>query len=229
MDSAMMRPVTFLANGLILEGILHAAANGEGRLVPGAVVCHPHPLYGGDMHNAVVVAVCDSLATQGIAALRFNFRGTGASEGSHGGGRQEPNDIHAALDFLASRPGIHPQRLCLAGYSFGALIALSTPHQPLAALAAISPPLAADTGNDMEISCPTLVIFGERDTVAPAGSLERAGIDLPPGSRVVVVPGADHFWWGLEKSIAEEVAAFFGEHTRPQAGREASTRDAEPR
>ena len=229
MDSAMTQPVTFPANGLTLEGILHAAANGEGRPVPGAVVCHPHPLYGGDMHNAVVVAVCGALAMQGITALRFNFRGTGASEGSHGGGREEPDDVHAALDFLASQPEVHPQRLCLAGYSFGALVALSTPYPPLAALAAISPPLAADRGNGMKLSCPTLVIFGERDTIAPAGSLERAGIDLPPRSRVIVVPGADHFWWGREKNVAEEVAAFFSEHTRPQAGREASTRDAEPR
>jgi uncharacterized protein len=229
MDSAVTQAITFHAGGLTLEGILHAAASVEDTPSAGAVVCHPHPLYGGDMHNAVVVAVCDALATKGIAALRFNFRGTGRSEGSHGGGLEERDDVCAALDFLASRPGIGPKRLCLAGYSFGAVVALSTRYPSLAALAAISPPLAAKGEVGVKLTCPTLFIFGERDTIAPAGSLERAGIGLPPGSRVVVVPGADHFWWGHEGEIAREVVAFFSEQTRPQTDRGASTRDAGPR
>jgi len=227
MDGAMMQAVTFQVSGLTLEGRLHAAENAQDAPVPGAVVCHPHPLYGGDMDNALVVAICDALSTHGIAALRFNFRGAGGSEGAHGGGREERDDVRAALDFLASQPGVDPRWLCLAGYSFGAVVALSTAYPSLAALAAISPPLAADRGDVIRLTCPTLLVFGERDTIAPAAGLERAGIDLPPGSRVAVVPGADHFWWGHEEKVAEEVVAFFSEHTRSQTG--ASTRDAGPR
>jgi alpha/beta superfamily hydrolase len=215
----MTQAVTFLAGDLTLEGILHAAASVEGPPSAGAVVCHPHPLFGGDMHSAVVVAVCDALAAHGIAALRFNFRGVGGSDGSHGGGGEERDDVRAALDFLASQPGVDLRRLCLAGYSFGAVVALSTPYPSLATLATISPPLAAQEDHDIELRCPTLLIFGERDPVAPAGSLERVGIDLPTGSRVVVVPGADHFWWGHEGEIAGEVVAFFSEHAPPQTGR----------
>jgi len=227
MDGAMTREVTFQIDGLTLEGVLHGAGGAQGRPVPGAVVCHPHPLYGGDMDSAVVVAVCDALSTHGIAALRFNFRGTGGSQGSHGGGRDERMDARAALDFLTSQPGIDPRRLCLAGYSFGAVVALSTPYPSLAALAAISPPLTTRRGRSVQVACPALLVFGERDRVAPAAALGRAGIDLPPGSRVAVVPGADHFWSGHEEEVAEEVVSFFSEHTQQQT--DASTRDAGPR
>jgi alpha/beta superfamily hydrolase len=222
-----MQTVTFRVGDLTLEGILHSAENAQSVPVPGAVVCHPHPVYGGDMDNAVIATVCDALSRHGIAALRFNFRGTGGSQGTHGGGREERNDARAALDFLASQAGFDPQRLCLAGYSFGAVVALSTPYPSLAALAAISPPLTPARGRGIQLACPTLLVFGERDRVAPAASLQRAGIDLPPGSRVAVIAGADHFWWGHEEEAAKEVVAFFSEHTRPQPG--APTRDAAPR
>jgi len=210
MIDAAMRSVTFSEDALVLEGILHIPRVEEGERFPAAVVCHPHPLYGGDMRNNVVVAVCDALSTKGIAALRFNFHSVGGSGGSHGGGHGERADATAALDFLASQPGVDARRLCLAGYSFGAVVALSTPYPSLAALAAVSPPLTQDAGARIKPACPTLLVFGERDDVAPASKLESAGIDLPTGSRVVVLPG-DHFWWGHEEELAEEVATFFEE------------------
>jgi alpha/beta superfamily hydrolase len=80
------RPITFTSEGLILEGILHQPASTP---FPAAVVCHPHPLYGGDMNNAVVVAVCQALAEAGIASLRLNYRGVGRSEGKYGDGLGE--------------------------------------------------------------------------------------------------------------------------------------------
>jgi hypothetical protein len=208
----MMRKTTFQVDGLALEGVLHGVENARGAPVPAAVVCHPHPLYGGDMHNAVVVAVCDALSKQGISALRFNFRGVGGSQGSHGGGRDERNDVRAALAFLASQADINPRRLCLAGYSFGALVALSTRYSALAAMAVISPPLTGNPDEAFRLSCPTLFVFGERDSVAPSTGVEA--IDLPPGSRIAVVPGADHFWCGQEEEAAAEVAAFFSERAR---------------
>lgn len=219
----MIQSVTFRVEDLTLEGALHTAAQPETAPSAGAVVCHPHPLYGGDMRNSVVVAVCDSLAVQGFVAMRFNFRGTGGSAGSHGGGIKERDDVCAALDFLASQPGVDPRRLCLAGYSFGAVVALSTAYPSLAALAAISPPLGGRAAA-IRPSCPVLFLFGEQDTIASARDFEALGIALPKGSRAVVVPGADHFWRGHEEEMAGEVVAFFREHTRG-----GSTRDAAPR
>ena len=208
----MTKAVAFKVYNLTLEGILHMpAVAGDGRC-PAAVVCHPHPLYGGDMHNSVVVTICDALVAKGIAALRFNFRGTGSSEGAHGGGVDEREDVRAALDFLASQPSIDSTRLCLAGYSFGAVVALSTAHPSIASLAAVSPPLSQDIGVGISVVCPTLFVFGERDRVAPVDHLEQAGIDLPAGSRIAIVPGADHFWWGHEEEVATEVVAFFNDY-----------------
>src|SRR5437667_332565 len=84
----------------------------------GLVVCHPHPLYGGDMHNPVVVRVAEVAQGLGVATLRFNFRGVGASGGVHGEGKAEQDDVVAALEMLAGRlPADRP--IGLAGYSFG--------------------------------------------------------------------------------------------------------------
>jgi alpha/beta superfamily hydrolase len=164
------------------------------------------------MHNNVVVALCEVLADEGFVALRFNFRGVGRSGRRHGGGIDEREDARAALDFLASRPGVDASRLCLAGYSFGAVVALSLGDGRLKAVAAVSPPLGSET--PLAVTCPTLFVFGERDDIAPPRDLERIGSDLAAGSRVVVVPGADHFWLGFEDRLAGEVGYFFLERTR---------------
>jgi alpha/beta superfamily hydrolase len=202
--------IAFRAQNLLIEGILHdavLAAAPPTSGVPGAVVCHPHPLMGGDINNNVVLALCDALAARGFAALRFNFRGVGRSEGEHGGGRDERFDVAAALAFLAAQPGVHPQRLFLAGYSFGAAVVLTTEYPGLAALAAVSPPLTG--GLNVSLSCPTLLVFGDADRLAPASALDTSGLEMPQGSRVIVIPGADHFWWGHEDEMTGEVVTFF--------------------
>jgi alpha/beta superfamily hydrolase len=113
--------VRFPSGELTLVGVLHRP---QGTGLPAVAVCHPHPLYGGDMENNVVVSLCGALADAGVAALRFNFRGVGGSGGSHGGGIGERQDALAALDFLAGVAGVDGGGLGLAGYSFGALVAL---------------------------------------------------------------------------------------------------------
>ncbi len=114
--------VRFSASGVVLEGIFEKP-KGEAPF-PAVAVCHPHPLYGGDMYNNVVAVICQALAQESIATLRFNFRGVGRSEGSHEEGVGEQADVSAALDFLESREGVDRGRIGLAGYSFGTKAAM---------------------------------------------------------------------------------------------------------
>src|SRR6185437_5650622 len=115
--------VTFPSGALTLEG-LFAQSDGL-KPVRGAVVCHPHPLYGGSMYNNVVDAVLAAMWKKEWATLRFNFRGVGESEGEHGGGAGEADDAAAAIDFLAGQSGVQRAGAVLAGYSFGSVAAMT--------------------------------------------------------------------------------------------------------
>jgi alpha/beta superfamily hydrolase len=129
---------TFASGDLNLEGELTL----PGSCSRGAVICHPHPQYGGDMDDPVVCAVARALQEAGHATLRFNFRGVGASTGRYGGGAGEGDDLRAAVRFLIERSGA--SRVTLAGYSFGAMIALQVgPDVPqVDQLIAVAPPLS---------------------------------------------------------------------------------------
>ncbi len=205
MATAVQKPVSLpSADGLALEGVLHLTA---ATPAPGVAVCHPHPLYGGDMHNNVVTALCQALAAGGIAALRFNFRGVGRSQDSFDNGRGERADALAALDYLRTLPEIDSARLALAGYSFGAAVALLAADDSLRAVVAVSVPTIARGLSDIGFSCPALLVVGDRDQVAPPDRL--AGLaQVIPQARLAVVPGADHFWWGAEDSLADIVCDF---------------------
>jgi len=177
---------------------------------PGVVLCHPHPLYGGNMDNNVIMAVSGALAERGIAALRFNFRGVGSSEGSYGGGIGEEADALAALSYLAGREGIDASRLGLMGYSFGGMVALSSGLQSnlVKAMAGVSPVITE--GLLREGTKPTLIIYGTDDDVVIPSTILKEVNNMPPGS-VEPFDGADHFWWGHEKEAAEKVARFFAQ------------------
>ena len=126
-----------------LEGALREP-EGSGPF-PAVVVCHPHPLHGGDMFNNVVMAIYEPLPRHGIAALIFNFRGVGLSGGQFGGGIAEQEDVKAAITFLSSRPEIDGKRIGLAGYSFGGGVAtaVAMKDERVTRLALISPALSA--------------------------------------------------------------------------------------
>jgi len=200
------RPIAFRSEGLTLEGILHQPASAP---FPAAVVCHPHPLYGGDMNNYVVVAVCQALAEAGIASLRFNFRGVGRSEGEYGDGLGERADAAAALVCLRQLAAVDPDKVGIVGYSFGATVALAAADERVAAVAAISPPSLGQGVPDLAIRCPTLLISGEQDEIAPPASLSALATMIGPHCQMSVVRGADHFWLGYEKELAQTVAQFF--------------------
>jgi alpha/beta superfamily hydrolase len=198
--------ITFTSEGLTLEGVLHQPSSAP---FPAAAVCHPHPLYGGDMNNNVVVAVCQALAEAGIASLRFNYRGVGRSEGKYGDGVGERRDAAAALDYLRRLAQVDQSKVGIIGYSFGATMALMAADEQVAAVAAISLPAFSQGVADLAIRCPTLLISGEQDEIAPAASLAGVTHMIGLQCQVTVVPGADHFWWGHEKEVAELVARFF--------------------
>ncbi len=176
------------------------------------MVCHPHPLYGGDMSNNVVSAICRALAKKSLLALRFNFRGVGRSQGGYSGGRGEQEDVRAALDFIALQGSVDAQRLGLVGYSFGASVIL--PVAPAEArvcgAVAISPPLGPPGLEPWRgYSRPKLLVSGGRDEHIPAPEFERLASELADPRECVVIPGADHFWWQHEAEVAARTADFF--------------------
>lgn len=205
MDSDVtVEPLTLTTeDGVSLEAELATVGD---QAVAVAVVCHPHPLYGGSMHNNVVHRLFADLPRRRVPTLRFNFRGAGRSGGSHGGGEAERADVLAAVAELAGR---HPELpLVLAGYSFGADVALGVGDARISAWLAVSPPLrivdpaAMAPATD---SRPTLIVAGTADDFRPAAEAEKATAGWP-AVRVRPVEGVDHFWMqGLEQLSAAAV------------------------
>jgi alpha/beta superfamily hydrolase len=202
--------VRFSASGVVLEGIFETP-KGEAPF-PAVVVCHPHPLYGGDMYNNVVSVICQALAQESVATLRFNFRGVGRSEGSHEEGIGEQADVSAALDFLESREGVDKGRMGVAGYSFGTKVAMPVAlrEERVRAVALVSPFLDdADWQRLKTYGVPKLFICGSEDSFISPHKVKRLVGEAAPPSECEVVFGADHFWWGFEGKIALKVSAFF--------------------
>lgn len=200
------RPEVIASDGS-LEAMLHLP-NGAGPHA-GAVVCHPHPLYGGDMHNSVVMVACAALTETGIAALRFNFRGVGGSSGEHDNGHGEVRDVVAALTHLATLPEIDPSRMGLIGYSFGAMMALAAADARVQALVLVSPPARALTPDRLNAVHPApLIVTGGRDHIAPPEALRRSLAALNRPVAVRVVGGADHSWYGYERDLAGALRPF---------------------
>ncbi len=186
----------FESTGLALEGVLLESA--VPRLC--AVVAHPHPQFGGDMHNHVVVALGRALWEAGATVLRFNFQGVGSSEGSYDGGRGEGEDVLGGVRIVrGSAPGVP---LIAAGYSFGAQVVASVAvAMAPAAMVLVSPPVGFAP---LPTGVPLLAITGDRDDICPPTRLqEQAGTD-----RVVVVPGCDHGWWSGTEPVVRALSGF---------------------
>lgn len=175
----------------------------------GAVICHPHPQYGGTMENNVVIAVAEALQSLGMATLRFNFRGVGASEGEHGGGAGEVIDTSAAV---ASLRAAGVRDVTLAGYSFGAAVAArAVGEDPTLAsrLVLVAPPITFFSLDTLaECRLPKLIIAGEHDSYCPLAALRDTAARLPAPTTLVTIPAADHFFFGSEASLAAPLARF---------------------
>ena len=164
------------------------------------------------MLNNIVAAICQILAQHSIAAFCFNFRGVGNSEGTFGEGIAEQEDIKAALDFISSAPDIDRKRIGLAGYSFGASVALPVALRDaqVGLLALVSPPLS-DSGWEQlkEYRQPKFLIVGDADSLIPLERFQQQSQDIPDPGQYQIVSGADHFWWGYEEEVAQKVSQFF--------------------
>jgi alpha/beta superfamily hydrolase len=178
----------------------------------GVVVCHPHPLYGGDMDNPVVVRAVEVCADLGLATARFNFRGVGRSTGRHGDGIAERADAQAAIAALrAHAEGI--AGVAVAGYSFGALVAahVAALHPELAGLCLIAPPLGLGRARlPTALSAwgrPLALAAGTRDDYCPAAALDAVSRDFPV-ARISLVEGANHFFLGKLFPLGEIVAGW---------------------
>jgi alpha/beta superfamily hydrolase len=174
----------------------------------GVVVTHPHPLYGGDMDNPVVERIVEVCAARGLATLRFNFRGVGASSGRHEGGQAEQDDIRASLAVLEETLG-GGASLALAGYSFGAAVAAAVAiTSPVTGLALVAPPLRiTDVQLPTEIAGPVLIVVGAEDQYCPPAALEIMHAQLPSAT-VVVIEGADHFFFGSLAALGDAVGSW---------------------
>jgi alpha/beta superfamily hydrolase len=172
----------------------------------GAVVCHPHPAYGGDRHNVVVDRIFETLAGAGVTVARFDFRGTG----EHG-----PQDVLTALEEVARH--LEPGRpLWLVGYSFGADIALSVGDRRVAGWAAVAPPLRFGTA-----PCPAdgdgrpvLILAAQHDQFTSPDHLRDVTTSWPDAC-VRVVQGVDHFLAGAARRVADDILAWLRGQTTP--------------
>lgn len=197
--------VRFRSGDLTLEGLL---AN-PGGAAPAAVVCHPHPMYGGSMHNNVVEAILAAMWQLGYATLRFNFRGVGGSEGEHDGGPGEVDDAVAALTFLLTQPGVGKENATMTGYSFGAMVAVSAGYErsAVARIIAVALPLAmTDARIPEDASKPLLLVSGDRDSYSPVGSLQALTSKIGNSARLEIIAGTDHFFGGCEAELSRVIA-----------------------
>lgn len=186
-----------------LEGLLEKVSERNG-----VVITHPHPLYGGDMHNAVVDVVRRACVRAGLTTLRFNFRGVGASEGRYDEGEGEQQDVIAAVDFLKMQ-GI--EAITLVGYSFGAWInaRLHARRQRPERLVMISPPVAFVSFDAIErLPALDLVITGDRDEIAPRREVHRHMLRWNPEAILEIIPGSDHFYGGHFAELEAVIAGY---------------------
>jgi alpha/beta superfamily hydrolase len=209
-----------------LEALLNAGAE---NATHAALICHPHPLFGGTLHNKVVFHTMKALNSFGFPVLRFNFRGAGLSQGEHDQGDGEVEDVLAALNWLDAEFHLP---LLFAGFSFGAAVGLraACPDARVKAVIGVGTPVipvAADTELprtytfDFLRDCtkPKLFVSGERDKFGPRAQLEALVASVPKPKKLVVIEGADHFFEGRLRELREAIEVWLRETvvSRPSA------------
>jgi alpha/beta superfamily hydrolase len=197
-----------------LEALLNAGAPGATHA---ALVCHPHPLFGGTLHNKVVFHAMKALNSFGFPVLRFNFRGTGMSEGEHARGVGEVEDVRAALNWLRSEFALP---VIFAGFSFGAAVGARAAYADdrVSALIALGLPVVPveDRTYDFEFlrACtkPKLFVSGSRDQFGPAEKLEALVRTFSDPKKLVRIEAGDHFFEGRLREMREAIESWVREN-----------------
>jgi len=198
-----------------LEATLWTTSDADPKFA--AVVCHPHPLYGGTMHNKVVYQAAKALHRRGAPVLRFNFRGTEQSEGEHDRGKGEQDDVRAAIDYMAAEFPARP--ILLAGFSFGAWVGLRVGCEDARVAKVIGlglPVNNLDFSHLRACAKPKLFISGGNDQYGARAKLEALFATLPEPKRLEIVEGADHFFTGKLEQVGAAIDAWLVDD-RPQA------------
>ena len=206
-----------------LEALLNA---GRANATHAAVVCHPHPLFGGTLHNKVVFHTMKAINSFGFPVLRFNFRGTGLSQGEHDYATGEVDDVRTALDWLDSEFHLP---LIFAGFSFGAAVGLRAACEDRRVRATIGlglplAPVAAESQEPRVYSfeflanCtkPKLFVSGARDRFGPKAQLEALVASLPEPKKLVTIEGGDHFFAGRLHELREVIETWLNEAVSPR-------------
>ncbi len=196
--------IFFKAGTVKIEGLLQTLPGDKG-----VVISHPHPLYGGSMHNNVVESLVRVYRHAGYSTLRFNFRGVGSSHGEYSDGTGEQEDVKSALRYLSERG---KKVIDLAGYSFGAWVNALTkpPVDAVQRMIMVSPPVAfLDFGSAQPLPQLQLVIAGSRDEIAPPELIETMLPNWNPGARLEIIEGADHFYGGHTGKLESILADYF--------------------
>lgn len=176
------------------------------------LICHPHPQFGGDMNNNVVSSIFSSFINHNLATMRFNFRGVGNSTGNHTNGQGELSDVKACIDFLTNQLKIYSILIC--GYSYGAAIGCNAVNysQKVIGFVAISFPwdfMGLEYKENSQTSKPKLFLQGNKDNLARYDRFHRHYEEYDPPKKYDIIKGADHFYWGFEKQVAEIVYKFY--------------------
>jgi alpha/beta superfamily hydrolase len=207
-----------------LEALLNGGAE---NATHAAVVAHPHPLFGGTLHNKVVFHTMKALNSFGFPVLRFNFRGTGLSEGDHDHGNGEVDDVRAALDWLDAE---YHLPMVFAGFSFGAAVGLraACPDARVKALIAAGTPVVPVAGGSEEprvysyeflrdCAKPKLFISGARDQYGPRAKLETLVASVPEPKKLVLIEAGDHFFEGRLRELREAMETWVREEVTHSA------------
>jgi len=214
--------MTDLTGNLFIEGpagsLEALLKEPEGSIARAAIVCHPHPLFGGTMHNKVVYRIAKAFQMSGFAVLRFNFRGTGKSEGEHANGVGEQDDLRSAIRFMLERYSV--VELWLAGFSFGAAVMLraASDDKRVHALVAAGTPVSKYRLTEAESSvAPKLLIQGSLDQYGSVEDLKQFFSRLKDPKELRIIEGADHFFEGRLDELGRAVSDFIAAEPSPTA------------
>lgn len=193
-----------------LEGLLDLPATSSSPESV-AVICHPHPQYGGTMTNKVVYSIARAFNEAGAPAVRFNYRGVGASTGSYDNGDGETHDAIAVLDWAAQRwPGA---QLWLGGFSFGGAVAIrAAAARDVTRLVSVAPAIRRVTVDSGALpQCPWLIVQGDQDELVDPNDIQQWARALPELPRLALLNGVEHFFHGRLNDLRQVVVQWLVE------------------